>query len=64
MPEDCKEKFPNCIYVERNAEISAENQQLKREISKLKEELQVINSDKKDLESLIIKLNMRMYLGY
>lgn len=64
MPEECKEKFPNCIYVERNAEISAENQQLKREISKLKEELRILNSEKSDLENLVIKLNMRMYFGY
>ena len=63
MPEDCKEKFQNCIYVERNAEISAENQQLKQEILKLKEEIRILNSDKRDLEDLIIKLNMRMYLG-
>lgn len=64
MPEECKEKFPNCIYVERNAEISAENQQLKREILKLKEELRILNSEKSDLENLVIKLNMRMYFGY
>ena len=64
MPEDCKEKFSNCIYVERNVEISAENQQLKQELLKLKEELRILNSDKRDLENLIIKLNMRMYIGY
>lgn len=64
MPEDCKDKFTNCIYVERNAEISTENQQLKQEILKLNEELRILNSDKRDLENLIIKLNMRMYLGY
>lgn len=64
MPEECKEKFPHCIYVERNAEISKENDKLKRDICKLTEELQIAVSTKKDLEELVIKLNMRMYLGY
>lgn len=64
MPEECKEKFPHCIYVERNAEISTENEKLKRDICKLTEELRIAVSTKKDLEELVIKLNMHMYLGY
>lgn len=64
MPEECKDKFPYCVYIERNSEISAENEGLKNVIQKMEEELRVLKSDKKDLQDLIIKLNMRMYLGY
>ncbi|MDU7029839.1 hypothetical protein [uncultured Robinsoniella sp.] len=64
MPEECKEKFPHCVYVERNAELSTELARLEQEICKLKEELRNAISTKKDLEELVIKLNMRMYLNY
>lgn len=64
MPEECKEKFPYCVYIERNAEIATENIKLKQEICKLNEELRNTMSAKKDLEDLVIKLNMRMYLNY
>lgn len=64
MPEECKDKFPYCVYIERNSEISAENEGLKNVIQKMEEELRVLKLDKKDLQDLIIKLNMRMYLDY
>ncbi|WP_027294881.1 hypothetical protein [Robinsoniella sp. KNHs210] len=64
MSEECKEKFPRSILRICDAEIAAENEKLKQEIYKLNEELQIARSTKKDLEELVIKLNMRMYLNY
>lgn len=62
MPDDCPTKFPYCIYVERNAEISHENEELKGDVEKLKEEIQILQSDKRVLADLIVKLT-RMLLG-
>lgn len=61
---ELQEMSRDCIYTRKDLEIADENQQLKNEILKLKEEISILNSDKKDLENLIIKLNMRMYLDY
>lgn len=61
---ELQEMSRDCIYTRKDLEIADENQQLKNEILKLKEEISILNSDKKDLENLIIKLNMLMYLDY
>ena len=51
------------IHVEDIDGVAEKINVLQREKKKLEEELRIAQSDKRDLESLIIRLNMRYIMG-